>query len=246
MAWGASKGGPELPSRNKHDATHTQLKDYESKRRLAYSSKLESISLYWKSYRDLLSASLQETKRAHRLVLGTCRSYVVYADALRNIRNDTFLDEKGHIANDKNQKRLASARKKSSESIGQTKGKESMFAQVQASHQVVAEKFGENGSNMDEEIAEAIGSLFNDVQNQFSTMDALGTAVLEELERTEQEVTTAWGQYLPTTNMSNNGALPSRTGTTQEGARIEKQDPWVSNALCFNLVFVLVTPPPHL
>lgn len=230
MAWGAAKGGPELPSRNKHDVTHSQLKDYESKRRLAYSSKLESTSLYWKSYRDLLSAALQETKRAHRLVLGTCRAYQVYADALNNIHSDTFLDEKFNIANEKNQKRLANARKMDPETEEFTQGKkESMFSKVQATHKTVAEKFGENGNNMDEEIAEAIGSLYNDVQTQFSTMDALGSSVIAELERTEQEVTSAWGAYLPVAHLNDDMGIGGslQASTTQESAKIEKQDLWL-------------------
>jgi hypothetical protein len=173
-----------------HDSTYSQLKEYETRRRLAYSSKYDSMSLHWKSYRDLLSAALSETQKAHRVVLGTCNTYQRYADAMSAMHEDVFLDEKGNVTNEKQQRRLLSSRKQ------KQKAEKSVMTEIRNAHKVIANRFGENANNMDEEIAEAIGVLLEDVKNQFSTIEAVGGSVLNELEATENEVTALWGRYL--------------------------------------------------
>jgi hypothetical protein len=168
-----------------------KLKEYETKRRSVYSSKWDSMSLYWKSYKDLLSASLQETGRAERLVLGTCRAHQQYSNSMQAIHDDIFLDEKGNVANEKQQKRLAVARKNQGpKSKAQSI---TVVKDIQQSHHTLANRFGENAKNMDHEIAETIQSLHQDLKKQFSDMERLGTSIIEELEKTEQEVTKAWG-----------------------------------------------------
>jgi hypothetical protein len=156
------------------------------------------MSLYWKSYRDLLSASLQETGRTQRLVLGTCRAHQIYSDAMKAMYEDVFLDEKGNVANEKQQKRIASLRKKPGRNKLPSKGDDakncSVLAEIRESQQIVAQRFGENAKNMDEEISEAIGSLLEDLKQQSSTLERLGSSILSELEKTEQEVTQAWGK----------------------------------------------------
>lgn len=87
---------------NSQEELYNKLKVYETKRRLSYANKLDSIALYWKSYCDLLSASLKETERAQRIVIGTSNAYSLYAENMRGIYEDTFLDEKGNIAKEKN------------------------------------------------------------------------------------------------------------------------------------------------
>jgi hypothetical protein len=74
---------------------------------------------------------------------------------------------------------------------------------------------------MDEEIAEAIGSLLGNVRETFVTMEKLGSSILNELERTEQEVTQSWGKYL---NAKSPSAAPLQGGRSDEDCG----DPWVS------------------
>mmetsp|Transcript_687 Transcript_687/g.1468 ORF Transcript_687/g.1468 Transcript_687/m.1468 type:complete len:152 (-) Transcript_687:1538-1993(-) len=100
--------------KSRQEEPHKKLKTYETQRRLAYSSKLDTISLYWKSYCDLLSASLRETGRARRIVLGTSHAYAMYADAMQGIYEDTFLDDKGNIAKDRLKKKKSSRAQESS------------------------------------------------------------------------------------------------------------------------------------
>jgi hypothetical protein len=194
----ASANNNNNNNNNTRQVQHGKLREYETRRRSAYTSKYDYMSLYWKSYCDLLSASLQETSRAKRLVLGTCRAHQLYADAMEAMHKDIFLDEKGNVANEKQQKRLFSIRKKSvrklpskSESAAKSA---SVLKEIRDAQHTMAERFGENAKNMDAEIAEAIGSLLDDLKQKFSIMEQLGNSILSELEKTEQEVTQAWGK----------------------------------------------------
>jgi hypothetical protein len=173
---------------------HERLRAYEARRRLAYASKFDSSSLYWKSFRDLLTASVQETGRAQRLVLGTSRAHQLYADAMQAMYEDVFLDEKGNvILRAKQQKRLQTRRKKPAKK-GSDPKKSSILTEIREAQHVMAERFGENAKNMDVEIAEEIGQLLEELKKLFSSMEALGNAILTELEKTEQEVAEAWGK----------------------------------------------------
>ena len=198
---GARNSGAGVKSNQ--EGLYKKLKTYETQRRLAYSSKLDSISLYWKSYCDLLSASLQETGRARRIVLGTSHAYAMYAEAMQGIYEDTFLDDKGNIVKDRLKKKKAVARRKvfnedleKANGIGQsiTAGKVSVLKEVRQAQNDLASRFEESSKNMDEEIAELIGSLLHTTRESFETIERLGSSILVELEKTEKEVTDAWGK----------------------------------------------------
>lgn len=182
-------GGKSTKTQASKESLFDKLKDYETKRRSVYSSKLDSMSLYWKSYKDLLSASLQETGRTERLVLGTCRAHQQYSNAMQAIHDDVFLDEKGNVASEKLQKRLVNSRGQQ----GKATKSITVVKEIQESHGTLANRFGENAKNMDSEIAETIQTLHTNLKKQFADMESLGSSIIEELEKTEQEVTKAWG-----------------------------------------------------
>jgi hypothetical protein len=202
--WSQRPTGGDL-SRNKSSSSQQQqqqqeiygkLREYEARRRLAYSAKYDSISLYWKSYCDLLSASLKETSRAQRIVLGTSHAYLMYADAMLAISEDSFLDDKGNITTEKQKKKVASGRRKMdgmNAKSSEAKDAVSVLKEIREAQSVLAERFEESSKNMDEEIAAAIGQLLDTVQEAFIIIERLGSSILTELERTEQEVTQAWG-----------------------------------------------------
>jgi hypothetical protein len=173
---------------------HERLRAYEARRRLASTSQFDSSSLYWKSFRDLLWASVQETGRAQRLVLGTSRAHQLYADAMQAMYEDVFLDEKGNvILRAKQQKRLLTTRKKPAKK-GSDPARKSILTGIREAQHVMAERFGENAQNMDVEIGEEIGVMFEELKKLFSSMETLGEAILTELEKTEHEVVEAWGK----------------------------------------------------
>ena len=74
--------------------THARLRSYESKRRDAYESKLQSSGLYWRAFRTLMHDSLLETQRAHLLVRGWTHASASYRDAMASV-GGWCVDDKG-------------------------------------------------------------------------------------------------------------------------------------------------------
>jgi len=229
-AWSGARNNSGT-SNSSQEELYQKFRTYETRRRLAYSSKLDSISLYWKSYCDLLSASLRETGRAQRIVLGTSHAYAMYAEAMQGIYDDTFLDEKGNIAKDKQKRKKALARKKvlrggseqGGNDIGQSKTTNavSVLKEVREAQNHLASRFEESSKNLDEEIAELIGSLLDTTRESFDTIERLGSSILVELEKTEKEVTHAWDNYL------NSRSEVVGDNTTEESSPKTIIDPWV-------------------
>jgi hypothetical protein len=246
QAWSNQRGERRGSSSSINSATKTsqqelynKLRAYETRRRLAYASKFDSISLYWKSYCDLVSASLKETSRSQRIVLGTTHAYSMYAENMRGIYEDTFLDEKGNIAKDKQKKKkVASVRNKlPEENLGEgnnntqskttdTKGAVSVLKEIREAQNDLAVRFEEHSS--DEEIADLIGSLLDTTRESFDTIERLGSSILKELEKTETEVSQVWNAYLN----SRSGVVEG--STNEESVPKVVIDPWVSEEIKVN------------
>ena len=75
-------------------ATHSKLRAYEAKRRLAYESKLQSSSLYWHAFRTLMHDSLLETQKADILLKGWTYTAKTYGDHMMSV-GEWCIDEKG-------------------------------------------------------------------------------------------------------------------------------------------------------
>jgi hypothetical protein len=199
--------------KNAQQELYSKLREYEGKRRLAYASKTDSISLYWKSYCDLLSAALKETSRAQRVVLGTSHAYQLYAEAMKAIYEDNFIDERGNMVTTQKQKdKMAATRttpfsnnkhnnnnngKAGDDNPSSSSAKDavSVLKEIREAQSVLATQFQEGSRNMDEEIAAAIGSLLDTIQESYVKIEQLGSSILVELEKTEQEVAQAWSTY---------------------------------------------------
>lgn len=211
---------------NSQEELYNKLKVYETKRRLSYANKLDSIALYWKSYCDLLSASLKETERAQRIVIGTSNAYSLYAENMRGIYEDTFLDEKGNIAKEKKIKtKKASSVRNSKVSEGRDQSKMtvakdavSVLKGIREAQNDLAVRFEEHSS--DAEISDLIGSLLETCSMSFDTIECLGSSILNELKKTENEVTQAWDAYL------NSGSYAMEITRDESISRIVV-DPWV-------------------
>ena len=190
---------------------HSKLRAYESRRRSAYTAKLESSSLYWRSFRDLLSASIHETGRAERLVLGTARANATYADAMQASYEDTLIDDRGALVLDpKKRNKLLVVRSQqdyavapsvtTKDSAGRTRTpalteerRNNMLSRLIDSQQIVADKFGENSKQLESEIASELKQLRVDLESKVLTIREIGDAIISELETTELEVSQAWG-----------------------------------------------------
>ena len=87
------------------DEGFQELRSYEAKRRSIYMSKLNSSSLYWRSFRDLLSKAYQETERAEDLVRGSVVANRAYFEYLNAAAGD-LLDQQGKPVDERKGKRL--------------------------------------------------------------------------------------------------------------------------------------------
>mmetsp|Transcript_25184 Transcript_25184/g.59392 ORF Transcript_25184/g.59392 Transcript_25184/m.59392 type:complete len:505 (-) Transcript_25184:440-1954(-) len=231
MAWSGARSSALAKStgaKTGQQELYGKLRAYENRRRMAYSSKLGTISLYWKSYCDLLSASLRETGRAQRIVLGTSHAYGMYAEAMQRIYDDTFLDEKGNVAKDKQKKKKKQLRKKAnagdsngvdSSTTAVAKDAVSVLKEIREAQNDLASRFEESSKNMDEEIADLIGSLLEETKESFDEIERLGSSVLVELEKTDREVSKAWDNYLKSRSEGD--------GTNEESSTKKAIDPWV-------------------
>jgi len=101
------------PVDNRARATsHSKMRAYEAKRRAAYKQKLASSSLYWRSFRDLLNASVEETERAESIVKGQAVANEAYAVAMAAAYEDTFDDDGKPVTDPKKKKKLFETRMK--------------------------------------------------------------------------------------------------------------------------------------
>lgn len=97
--------------------TFHELRSYEAKRRTIYTSKMKSTSIYWRSFRDLLSKSYQETDRAENLVRGTVVANKAYSEFLRASAEDR-IDSNGMPVTEARGNRLKQDRKKKYNALG--------------------------------------------------------------------------------------------------------------------------------
>lgn len=193
-------------------SVHDKLRAYESRRRTNFQHKLESSSLYWRSFRDLLQSSVHETARAERLVLGTAKAHGAYAVAMKASHDDGFLDKRGNVVlNQKQQKRLSDKRVDTTSpnktgtlgsppsqpmALTDEERKANMLTSIMEAQLELAKKFGENAREMEEEIASELTQMRIDLQKKVADIHIPGDAILAELEKTEAEVSEAWGKIL--------------------------------------------------
>lgn len=194
---------------------HSKLRAYESRRRSTYTGKLESSSLYWRSFRDLLNTSLHETARAERLVLGTARANAIYSDSMLASYEDNLVDDKGGMVTDpKKRSKLLEVRSTQDYPVaplspmsGDTPArrrnssmteerKDNMLSSLINSQAILADKFGNNSKALETEIASELTQLRMELESKTGTIQEIGDAIIAELETTELEVTKAWGEYM--------------------------------------------------
>lgn len=219
-----------LPKSNTDDTTpesqqrteaHIKLRSYESRRRTAYSVKLSSSSLYWRSFRELIHCSLRETERVERIVLARIAANEAYANAMEAIHEDILDSKYRPISDLKKKKRVQAVQKKKMEddllinggSIGSDgkkkeyrsgdqiafieEGSKGPFLPILVeSHTILAGRYNESAKNMKEQVAEEITGLRKQLEERVKVIEALGDAILEELQAAEKETVDAWGKNL--------------------------------------------------
>jgi len=193
---------------------HSKLRAYESRRRTAYTGKLESSSLYWRSFRDLMMTSVHETGRAERLVLGTARANAIYSDSMLSSYEDKLVDDKGGMVMDsKKRSKLLEVRSTQDYAVAPLsplsgdcpirrrnssmteERRSNMLSNLIDSQAIMADKFGNNSKAMESEIASELTQLRIELETKTAAITEIGDAIIAELEATETEVTKTWDSY---------------------------------------------------
>eukprot|EP00591_Stephanopyxis_turris_P007175 CAMPEP_0195531972 /NCGR_PEP_ID=MMETSP0794_2-20130614/36826_1 /TAXON_ID=515487 /ORGANISM="Stephanopyxis turris, Strain CCMP 815" /LENGTH=738 /DNA_ID=CAMNT_0040663977 /DNA_START=136 /DNA_END=2352 /DNA_ORIENTATION=- len=252
-----SKEAPTNISNHSRTHAHHKLRSYEANRRNAYGTKLTSSSLYWRSFRSLIHASLEETKRAENIIRAGAVADANYAQHMQAAFEDLLEEDGRPILDAKKKKKILKARsgheehkdKPSSPREGggcpkkgfklhemgnrsmmdpsATERRGAMLASLVQSHSIVADRFGDQANSMQEEIIPEFTSLREQLEEEVVIMEALGDAILEELEAAEELVIEAWDSYYEVAVKSLSGGDASttsgrrRSGASDAGVEIE-------------------------
>lgn len=219
--------------------SHSKLRSYESRRRAAYGSKLSSSSLYWRSFRELVKRSLAETRRAERIILSRVLASEAFAAHMQAIHDDVLEEDTGRpITDPKKKKKFLAKREKerkkesgvsssdvkeekssspSSFTLGESNGvledkHGSLLKPLIDSHGVLANRYNESTKIIREQVTEEISNLRKQLEDKIMTMEALGDAIMEELEAAEEEVMEAWDIYFVESSQHTNGEETETSG----------------------------------
>jgi hypothetical protein len=152
---------------------HEELRLFEATRRQKCSSKLDSCKLFWKSHQNLLQVGLDESQRAHRLVLGLSQAQKVLATSLRT---------KSHVRKKTNHK----------QSEETTKQKSGFLDSLQSSTDTIKSAFLESSRRL-AAVDQRIQKLLQQSQDGISQLETEGKAALHVMEETMNRTTQAWG-----------------------------------------------------
>ncbi|GKY95467.1 hypothetical protein MPSEU_000508300 [Mayamaea pseudoterrestris] len=189
-------------------AWHEELRVYEAKRKLKYSSKLDSCQLYYKSHRQLLEDGVNETKRAHRLTLGLAQAQKILANSLRT---------KKHVKRTRKNVTKLGFLDSLNESTDAIK---TCF--VESSHQVM-------------QVDEKIKALIQEIMDGILHLTERGKSILELMEKTQNDTTDAWDAYYESVKTVETAANPAllaspnlRTSAAPSATTEVKTDPWLA------------------
>ncbi|KAL3775930.1 hypothetical protein ACHAW5_011320 [Stephanodiscus triporus] len=236
--------------------THARLRAYEAKRRLAYESKLQSSSLYWRAFRALMHDSLLETQRADLLTRGWTHASGGYRDAMTSV-GEWCIDERGTpIVDPRKKKRFLDANNNvASSSAAAAGGGGGIGGSSSSSVAVVgggvtnvvvvgaeAAALGGGRHRGDQQAHRRGGGasavldywqgekLADRMKSEIVFMEKLGDSIMNELETAEDEVCKAWEIYyrkMLDYSRSSSGAVEDRLEAAQDVEVKGCADVWV-------------------
>jgi len=169
----ASMGMVATTTTSEISTWHDRLRAAEAQRRSYFQGKLSSTALFCQSYYNVLEAGIQETAKAHRLVLGIARAQEKLAQAL------------GETANNE-----AAAEDDSKD------GAASALTTLELSNAHMQQRFEESSTIMESTIVSNIQKLEESVREQAKQLKVEGSTFLKLLARCEENVMNAWGMSL--------------------------------------------------
>jgi hypothetical protein len=166
---------------------HTSLKAFEADRRTKYQSNVETLDLYWKSHCELIEASVHETARAYRLVLGISKAHERMAVTL----GKTVQSSQSQSSVTSSVSATASATASATVSLS-----EQQLDSLEEDTAAMIQNFGESALTMETNVASSLHSLLQRIQATQSQVSKEGSKMLKVLEKAEAQVEQAWGKLV--------------------------------------------------
>jgi hypothetical protein len=193
------------------ETKHAKMRAYECRRRASYEKKLKSSILYWKSFRDLLYKSLEETRRAEGIVRATAHANKVYGDHMMCIFENALEWDGTPILDTKRKKQVMEERaarekeqttgasEKSKLQMGEAAYNElveqrsTLVHTLIASNSDIGERYRENAKAMFNEILPKFTSLRKELENEIRDIKKLGDFLITEMTKSFADVNSIWG-----------------------------------------------------
>jgi len=201
---------------NERQVSHEKLRSYEVCRRTSYESKLNSSNLYWKSFRELMGSSVKETERAVILIRARVLADEKYGAHMQAIYDNLLESDGRPIKDDKRKKRIVGARER--ENAGDFKMKDAatqariedearekrgaLLTQLVDCHEVLADRYDGSAKAVKEDILPELESLSHQLASEVVVIEALGDAILSDLQSAEMELQSHWDQYYTLASLS--------------------------------------------
>mmetsp|Transcript_7188 Transcript_7188/g.10297 ORF Transcript_7188/g.10297 Transcript_7188/m.10297 type:complete len:798 (-) Transcript_7188:197-2590(-) len=205
---------------NLRKMSHNKLRAYETYRRKIYTPKLKISCSYWRSVREILLSSQEETEQAEVMVRGNVIAHKSYASYCNALARDE-LDNDGNIMDTKTAKKLKQDRKMKYDArrtpIGIDKSKdekpkkdtilshkfennllntkEKYISKCIEMQSVVGKRFSDYEEFVRVQILNPLSRLRSEVEEEVRVLEGVGDAILSELKDAERDVKGAWAAY---------------------------------------------------
>ena len=162
---------------------------FELRRREVYHRRMEEAASVWRGAMEVMQAGIFETARAERLVKGTAFANKAYADAMRAVANDVYIDSEGNAVNaERKQTRMKSQR------ATLLDDGDGMLSSLAKYHNDMGAKFDDVTKRiMDEPVAE-FRVLRRDLKVNMIAIKRQGDSFIRNMKAAEVEVLRAWSK----------------------------------------------------
>jgi len=165
-----------------------------------------------------------ETHRAEKLVRARALADKAYASHVTAVFEDCLEDDGSAITDAKKKKKIALTKEKNAAASkgidGAVDKKMGLLGELVESHEVLAERYAATAKLTMEDLVPELESLTMQLREEVKSVEALGDAILEELEASEEEVVKAWEIYYnaatkpPASDTPVSSAAGTNTGST--------------------------------
>jgi hypothetical protein len=165
----------------------------ESKRYDRFRSELSALKTEWSCYRGLVDDTIFQINQADALIQKSQESLEIYADSMRAVSNDTFVDDHGGVVQWARRKdRIAAQRKREAKRNSRLEADSSILQFLFVSFDKMVERLEENLPAL-RETAEDMAAVKMDVLQKAEALKASAACLLGDLELYEESTEKAWG-----------------------------------------------------